>query len=451
MNTLSKTKNRKKSSLQKRCIVCAGIFLCLFSCNDKNETGATAEDAPPYDPNQPVELTRFYPDSGGMATKIILEGNNFGNDPEKIRVYYNRKRAAVVKVAGDLLYAITPRQPGDTCVISVAIGTDSISYPETFEYTTEIGVSTVTGQKGSTEHKEGTLNEARFVYPQHVAVDPDGNVYVAVEGQGLWLVSEEKNTVMKLIANTTTYNAPTLDLSTGRHILLPQNNPNTYLRISIDDAFSIRTYNPQRVPNPEKGINSWNNNFKHQFASCRVDSMIYFGSRTDSYVVQINPNTKEMKPVFDLRTVNGVNYQSNYFAMFHPIDHHMLYLSVRNLHSICTYNILTGEFAHYAGTYNSLGHVDGDRLTAKFNEPCQVDFDQDGNMYVADKNNHCIRKINPDGVVTTVVGIPGVSGYLDGTRDNAMFNTPWGVAVAKDGSVYVSDRSNNTLRKLSIQ
>jgi hypothetical protein len=425
-------------------IACITTALCFISCNDNLEDKNT--QIPPYNPNQPVELTRFYPDSGGMATKILLEGNNFGNDPEKVKVYFNNKRAAVVRSLGDLIYAITPRQPGDTCTISVVVDTDSVVYPTTFEYTTTIGISTVLGIPGANESKPGTLSEARIQKPQFICVDDEYNVFISNEGAGLYMANEAANVVMKIMESGS-YNAPTIDLSTGRHVLVPANSKYPYLRFSLDEGFTYRNINPVKISNDELGINSWDFSYKHQFASCELDGMIYFGSRSDSYIVQINPATREMKPLYDLRS-----NQSNYFSMFHPKDKHMLYMAARNLYCIYRFNILTSELELYAGSRGRPGHADGDRLSeALFHEVIQVDFDEDGNLFVADRGNHCIRKITPEGIVTTVIGIPGTSGYLDGIQDYAMLNAPWGVAVAKDGSVYIADYGNQCVRKLSIQ
>jgi hypothetical protein len=435
---------RLKETPYIRMVVCVVVLFKFLSCSQ--ERSVTVDDVQPYDPSKPVQLTRFYPDSGGYATKIILEGLNFGNDPSIVKVYYNQKQAAVVRNAGDIIYAITPRQPGDTCTISVVVGSDSVVYPDKFVYTTEIALSTVVGYPNANLNVGGTLGEARLQKPQFIAVDPENNIFVTNEGNGLYLISEASDVVMILLSSGT-YNAPTLDHSTDRHLLIPANAGNPYLRFSIDDGFSYRSLNPVRMPNPDIGISSWTFAYKHQYASCREDGMIYFGSRTDSYIVRLDPATREMIPLFDLRS-----YQSNYFAMFHSIDHHILYLVARNRHCIYTFDIHTSEFKLFAGKENQPGYADGDRLeTALFNEPIQVDFDADGNLFVADRLNHCIRKITPEGMVTTVIGIGGTAGFNDGTQDYALLNTPWGVAVDSEGSVYIADYGNQCVRKLSIQ
>ena len=75
--------------------------------------------------------------------------------------------------------------------------------------------------------------------------------------------------------------------------------------------------------------------------------------------------------------------------------------------------------------------------------------DSAGNVYVADTNNHTIRKITPGGVVTTLAGFPGTSGTTDATGNNARFNQPRGIAVDSAGILYVADTNNHTIRKIT--
>ena len=92
------------------------------------------------------------------------------------------------------------------------------------------------------------------------------------------------------------------------------------------------------------------------------------------------------------------------------------------------------------------GYMDGTGTAAKFSGPSGVAVDSSGNVYVADYNNHRIRKIDPTGVVTTFAG--SSSGYMDGTGTAAQFNNPRGVAVDSSGNLYVADYNNNRIRKI---
>lgn len=87
--------------------------------------------------------------------------------------------------------------------------------------------------------------------------------------------------------------------------------------------------------------------------------------------------------------------------------------------------------------------------TARFNYPQGIAVDSSGNVYVADSSSSTIRKITPAGVVSTLAGVQGSSGYVDGTGANAEFDNPTGIAADSSGNVYVADTGNNVIRKIS--
>jgi sugar lactone lactonase YvrE len=92
-------------------------------------------------------------------------------------------------------------------------------------------------------------------------------------------------------------------------------------------------------------------------------------------------------------------------------------------------------------------YADGTGTAAKFSVPNGVAVDSAGNVYVADTQNHRIRKITPAGVVTTFAGSD--RGYADGTGAAAKFAEPDGMAVDSTGNVYVADNSNSRIRKIT--
>lgn len=102
-----------------------------------------------------------------------------------------------------------------------------------------------------------------------------------------------------------------------------------------------------------------------------------------------------------------------------------------------------------AGTPGKSGHKDAVQQDAMFNEPWGVTVDKDGNAYVTDTLNHCIRKITPAFVVTTIAGTPGASGHKDGAGKTAQFSEPKGIAISPNGDIYVCDTGNHCIRKVS--
>lgn len=109
----------------------------------------------------------------------------------------------------------------------------------------------------------------------------------------------------------------------------------------------------------------------------------------------------------------------------------------------------TGSISAFVGTINVTGGADGTGAAAQFNSPGGMALDANGNIFVADGGNDTIRKVTPAGVVTTFVGTAGVSGSADGTGAAAQFYEPSGLAFDAIGNLYVADSGNNTIRKVT--
>jgi hypothetical protein len=117
----------------------------------------------------------------------------------------------------------------------------------------------------------------------------------------------------------------------------------------------------------------------------------------------------------------------------------------------CTLRKVTGDgtVTTLAGTPWQPGSADGTGGAALFNGPSGVAVDVAGNVYVADFGNSTIRKVTGGGVVTTLAGSAGQPGSVDGARNQALFNGPNGVAVDSGCNVYVADSGNSIIRKVS--
>ncbi len=105
----------------------------------------------------------------------------------------------------------------------------------------------------------------------------------------------------------------------------------------------------------------------------------------------------------------------------------------------------------WAGTGANTPLTDGTGATATFNTPYGVVVDSSGQVYVADFANHAVRKISPQGVVSTLAGVGGVYGTDNGTGATAKFSNPTGVALDNSGHVYVADHANHAVRKITPQ
>jgi sugar lactone lactonase YvrE len=108
-----------------------------------------------------------------------------------------------------------------------------------------------------------------------------------------------------------------------------------------------------------------------------------------------------------------------------------------------------GSFTIIAGEWDAIGSADGQGAAARFNHPQGIALDPDGNLYVADTGNDTIRCITTNGMVSTLAGMAGVVGAVDGTGSGARFNYPCDLTVDASGMIYVADFYNYLIRKVT--
>ncbi len=416
------------------------LAISIISCVDKS--GDIIGQA--YDPSKPVKLATFYPDSGKYEEKVLLTGENFGVDPNIIKVYFNSKRAPVIGSTGTRIYVNAPRLPGDTCVISVVIGSDSAVYENMFfRYKSEITVTTLVGN-GENRYQAGDLATATL-RPQWVCIDKDDNIFVAHWHNGFHVarINEEGNEMVTvaqdIIANVLAANpengivAFSTQNAVGQYVTL---DPNAFWAPKYQQARWINPaetptnpYNPASVTNPADGFI-----YTHFF---------------NTGVMKINPQNWEAELIYPLSGATNA-------MTFRLTEPNILYLVMRTTSTHLPNTIITMDVTDPENTFQKLnnitaaGHRDGAVEQAQFNDVRMIVSDTDGSIYMADDRNHCIRRLTPENMVETVLGIPGTPGWKDGGKTDALFRNPTGIAVKSDGTVYVADYGNCRVRKLSI-
>jgi hypothetical protein len=128
-----------------------------------------------------------------------------------------------------------------------------------------------------------------------------------------------------------------------------------------------------------------------------------------------------------------------------------LFVADSKNHTVRKVVVATGEVTTLAGTAELSGNADGTGAAARFADPSGIASDGIGNLFVADTDNHTIRKVVvATGEVTTFAGSPGRVGSTDGNRTTARFHRPWGVASDGVGNLFVVDSDNHTIRKVVL-
>lgn len=199
------------------------------------------------------------------------------------------------------------------------------------------------------------------------------------------------------------------------------------------------------------GVTKHNRSFgeKRMFESIAVDASGNLFAMDRSYIFKIAPTGAV--------TLLG-NANIEHHALAEPLFEEQFHLAVDRDGVIfvtdATADIILkmtsdGTFAIFAGSPNKTGATDGPSDKARFNAPRGLALDHDGNIYVADSGNHTIRRIARDGDVSTLAGKHGKRGTKDGHGTSARLDSPASIAIDSAGTLYVTNGTDNLIRKIS--
>lgn len=289
-------------------------------------------------------------------------------------------------------------------------------------------VSTFTGRTAAPGSADGAGAAARFDAPRGVAVDSAGNVFVA---------DSENNTVRKVTpAGVTSVFAGTVGkfgYADGSSALfsLPSGvafdkSGNLFVADSLNQV--IRKITPAGVVSTLAGDPS--NSI--EVGIVRGGSSDGTGSNA-SFRLSIVPVSPASLYRFVCQGALTVDQGGNIYVADCGND------TIRKVTS-------AGVVTTIAGSAQVYGSADG--ADARFNSPSGIAVDSSGNVYVADSGNNTIRKITSAGV-STLAGSAGVAGSSDGMGTAASFNNPQGITVGSSGNLYVADTGNHTIRKIT--
>lgn len=490
--------------MRKRKIYCTlfvTAFVWLSSCTDDSKSNGSS-----FNPEQPIEIDEFYPDSGGIATPMILEGRNLGTDTVGMKVYFEdvdgiKHRAGLVSSNGNKVYCFVPagltfkREMNILVERKTADGKEYTGKAkDPFIYRTQTSVSTVVGlaapDNSNIPTVGGDLTTATLSSPNYICLDDEDNIFITEHtwygGEGnpvavcrdekgnesmgnIVMASPKSNSMLVLKYGTqNAINAPAFsNEKDNESVYIPDDNGTSFYNLNKALSYAPR-YLTMIKSEETKDIDE--NNWKHCFVVNKLDRYIY----TVMYkgqLVRINPKNRTAQIL--LKQVSKELGGSDSYLAFSPVkgQENMLYICMGMNNQVWRVDVSNLEDKDkntypgepYAGKAITEGKTagkgweDGLLKNAKFNYPHQICFTSEGKLYIADSGNSCIRVIDTTlpkdkAIVSTPIGLPGARGYKDGGPDIAKFDHPIGVAVSSDGTiVYVADTQNKVIRKLSIQ
>ena len=428
----------------------SGFLLLIVGCNEDKKSTA-------FDPNQPVKFTEFMPDSGGIRTKFIVKGSNFGEDKSQVKVYFkdevgNEREALVLGVKPDVIYAQVPKQAGGESHVRVEIAgkeAELSNAEKTFKYIVTSSVSTVVGKAKEGGNKDGTLGETTFNTPRYVAVDNDDNVFIFDSDGRTRLSSIEQNKTITLLDGMV-IDQPLFIDKEKKQLFGPCDNANFGCFLFDANVSWVADKMGQLLAN-----GGW----MHSVVLDPVDStfVIYRQNTGQLWTQPFDKNKRTLNPNKAKRIGTLYNVGSNGLCAYNPVDKYV-YCVLHSKSAVYRFKLtrdtdgwpaLDGDIEEYIPGAGA-GFRDGDVQEAQFNEPRGIAIDKEGNLYIADVNNHRIRKVDTKlNIVTTIAG--SGKGYKDGDPLEAQFDQPWGVYLDKNEFLYIADQNNHCIRKLAIE
>ena len=315
-------------------------------------------------------------------------------------------------------------------------------------------VTTLAGEKGLPGSADGLYPDVRFNLPQGITVDAAGNKYVADTSNSTIRMISPAGQVTKVAGRTELRNGQTVGLigsDDGDVATALFNQPFGITRdasgnLYIADTFNhtIRKIDPAMTVTTLAGMAEQFGSTDGNGADARFKSPtgITADAAGNLYVADSdNKNTiRKINPAGVVTTIAGkanpsvggaIGLVNEPFGIVADSAGN-LYLADSDESTIRKISA-TGAVTTVAGSAGLTGSNDGTGSAARFNHPEGITIDTQGNLYVVDTSNHTVRKITPTGVVTTLA---------------AQFNAPSGIAADGAGNLFVADTANHTIRKI---
>jgi len=324
-------------------------------------------------------------------------------------------------------------------------------------------VSTLAGTPGVTGNANGTGSQAKFYFPTALGVDPSGNIYVNDGGNNIVRKITPAGVVSTFAGSgayggtngtgtTATFsNISGLTVDINGNVYVDEISNEDIRKIAPDGTVSTLAGQLQ-VAGSANGTGTQATFSNPLGLGTDAAGNIYVADYSNYLIRKITPAgvvTTVAGRVGVAGSANGPDSVATFRPMGCVADKLGNLYITENSNNIIRKISPDGQVTTFAGS-GAPGSADGVGTAATFNQPDAIAIDAAGNLYVGDDSNITIRKITPLGVVTTFAGTTGISGSNDGVGTAARFSGPAGLAVDANGNLYVADVMNGTIRKISI-
>lgn len=399
----------------------------------------------------PLAVTAITPTTGAKNTIVTITGTGFNTTAASNTVTLNDKTCVVTNATATQLTVVIPAGAGSG-VLKVTTRGTTVDSPA-FEFVFTISVSTLAGS--SSGFAEGTGTAAKFAQPYTAAVDADGNVYIA---------DTNNHRIRKITPAgvVTTLAGSTSGDTDGTGAEAKFNYPYGVATDAAGNVYVADTHNHKLKKITPAGMvttlagssggSADGTGTEAQFyyltgVAVGADGIIYVADKDNHKIRKVTPNgvvttLAGSSSGYAEGTGSAAKFSQPYTVAVHSGN---IYVADAGNHRI---RKITSEGVVSTLAGSSQGGADGTGEAAQFYYPYGVATDAAGNVFVADTFNQKVRKITSAGVVSTYAG--STNGNADGGSTAAQFNYLTGVAVGADGSVYVADKDNHRIRKITI-
>jgi IPT/TIG domain/NHL repeat len=360
-----------------------------------------------------LTITSVYPATAKGGETITIKGQNLLIDGQINKVLVNKSEASIISSSNDSIIAVVPQRAGSG---TVSVVTNTKTYTgSSFTYQYIVQVSTIAGT-GNQGNNDGPALSATFKYPWGITVDNNGDIYIA----------DSYNRLIRKIDGTTkivsSMSPGTLNFYSPYNITIDTISESLYVTdfnahlLKINSSGSMSVIFTDAGNGPLAGI------------GLGPDKRLYVSNNTTGEVLRFD-TTGLNRSVFSvgLTTPRNIIFDKD----------GKMYVSGGGIYKMEA----NGNFSQVMPVSSRL-------------RGWEIAMDSLGNFYEADYPNNCIRKIDKNGNAIIIAG-NGIAADIDGIGLGASFNGPTGIAIDKEGNLYVTTHNfttgaGNKVRKLTF-